>query len=67
MTANNDNKEGLIKFIAENADKPWIDSYIHDVLEFDWVATLKDYNEDTLEQWAKELGFTPQPIQTGNK
>lgn len=27
--------EGLINYIAENADKTWIDSLIYDVTEFD--------------------------------
>ena len=49
-------KQELIDYIVENADKDWINSFIHDVIEYDWVSDLQIFSPEILERWAKELG-----------
>lgn len=50
-------RQKLISYIAKNADKRWIDSFIHDVIEFDWIEQLSNFGTETLQVWAKELGY----------
>ena len=51
------NKQTLIDFIAENADRAWIWHFIDEVVEFDWVAEMNLFPVETLLTWAKELGY----------
>lgn len=51
-------KQKAIDYIVENADKDWIYNFLYDVVEIDWVVLLRDFSDETLEEWARELGYS---------
>lgn len=55
----NDEREKLLDYIVEYANKDWIDFFIHDVIEYDWVSDLHQFDTEILKKWAEELGYSP--------
>lgn len=50
-------KEQALEYIIDNADQEWIFDFLYNVVEVDWIVLLRDFPEETLIKWAKELGY----------